>query len=60
MEDGQGIHIGEINPYQFAQLLAKIAYGFATAEWGYDAESEALRTGFRRKPDSVPMIADSR
>jgi hypothetical protein len=24
------------------------------------AESEALRTGFRRKPDSVPMIADSR
>src|SRR5258706_15243877 len=24
------------------------------------ADSEALRTGFRRKPDSVPMIADSR
>jgi hypothetical protein len=24
------------------------------------AESEALRTGFRRKPDSIPMIADSR
>jgi bifunctional non-homologous end joining protein LigD len=24
------------------------------------AESDALRTGFRRKPDSVPMIADSR
>jgi hypothetical protein len=24
------------------------------------AESEALRTGFRRKPDIVPMIADSR
>src|ERR1700694_4885081 len=24
------------------------------------AESEGLRTGFRRKPDSVPMIADSR
>jgi len=23
------------------------------------AESDALRTGFRRKPDSVPMIADS-
>src|SRR3981081_4349133 len=34
--------------------------------WAYQrfmkqyAESEALRTGFRRKPDSVPMIADSR
>ena len=27
---------------------------------GYNAESEALRTGFRRKPDSIPMIADSR
>jgi RNA-directed DNA polymerase len=27
---------------------------------GVDAESEALRTGFRRKPDSIPMIADSR
>ena len=26
----------------------------------YTAESEGLRTGFRRKPDSVPMIADSR
>src|ERR1700675_383300 len=26
---------------------------------GFRAESEALRTGFRRKPDSVPMIADS-
>ena len=25
-----------------------------------DAESETLRTGFRRKPDSIPMIADSR
>jgi hypothetical protein len=25
-----------------------------------NAESDALRTGFRRKPDSVPMIADSR
>ena len=25
----------------------------------YNADSEALRTGFRRKPDSVPMIADS-
>jgi len=25
-----------------------------------DAESEGLRTGFRRKPDSIPMIADSR
>jgi hypothetical protein len=25
-----------------------------------NAESEGLRTGFRRKPDSVPMIADSR
>ena len=24
------------------------------------AESEALRTGFRRKPDNIPMIADSR
>jgi hypothetical protein len=24
------------------------------------AESDALRTGFRRKPDSIPMIADSR
>jgi hypothetical protein len=24
------------------------------------AESEGLRTGFRRKPDSIPMIADSR
>jgi hypothetical protein len=24
------------------------------------ADSEGLRTGFRRKPDSVPMIADSR
>jgi len=24
-----------------------------------DADSEGLRTGFRRKPDSVPMIADS-
>jgi hypothetical protein len=24
------------------------------------AESEALRTGFRRKADSIPMIADSR
>src|SRR6266851_6973734 len=28
--------------------------------WILDADSEALRTGFRRKPDSVPMIADSR
>jgi len=26
----------------------------------WSAESDALRTGFRRKPDSVPMIADSR
>jgi hypothetical protein len=26
----------------------------------HTAESEGLRTGFRRKPDSVPMIADSR
>jgi hypothetical protein len=25
----------------------------------YVAESDALRTGFRRKPDSVPMIADN-
>jgi hypothetical protein len=25
-----------------------------------NAESEGLRTGFRRKPDSIPMIADSR
>jgi len=25
-----------------------------------NAESAALRTGFRRKPDSIPMIADSR
>jgi hypothetical protein len=24
-----------------------------------NAESEGLRTGFRRKPDSIPMIADS-
>ncbi len=24
------------------------------------ADSDASRTGFRRKPDSVPMIADSR
>jgi len=24
------------------------------------ADSGGLRTGFRRKPDSVPMIADSR
>jgi len=24
------------------------------------AESDGSRTGFRRKPDSVPMIADSR
>ena len=24
------------------------------------ADSDGLRTGFRRKPDSVPMIADSR
>jgi hypothetical protein len=24
------------------------------------AESDGLRTGFRRKPDSIPMIADSR
>ena len=23
------------------------------------AESDGLRTGFRRKPDSIPMIADS-
>ena len=27
---------------------------------GVFADSEGLRTGFRRKPDSVPMIADSR
>ena len=27
---------------------------------GKNADSEGLRTGFRRKPDSVPMIADSR
>jgi hypothetical protein len=27
---------------------------------GECAESEALRTGFRRKADSIPMIADSR
>jgi hypothetical protein len=26
----------------------------------WNAESDALRTGFRRKPDSIPMIADSR
>jgi hypothetical protein len=31
-------------------------YTFASAV----AESEGLRTGFRRKPDSIPMIADSR
>jgi hypothetical protein len=27
---------------------------------GYFAESDARRTGFRRKADSIPMIADSR
>jgi transposase InsO family protein len=26
----------------------------------FNAESDALRTGFRRKGDSIPMIADSR
>jgi hypothetical protein len=29
------------------------------AEEEHDAESDGLRTGFRRKPDSIPMIADS-
>ena len=35
MKEGQAIQIGQINPYQFAQLLAKIAYGFAIGQWGY-------------------------
>jgi hypothetical protein len=37
------------------QLLARLLIAYREI-----ADSEALRTGFRRKADSVPMIADSR
>jgi hypothetical protein len=30
------------------------------ARYRMAADSDGLRTGFRRKPDSIPMIADSR
>jgi hypothetical protein len=33
--------------------------GFGLGTPSLVADSEALRTGFRRKPDSIPMIADS-
>ena len=41
-----------------------VSYEHLSYEMGFwnveGADSEGLRTGFRRKPDSVPMIADSR
>jgi hypothetical protein len=38
----------------------EIGEGVEVQGFAHLAESEPLRTGFRRKPDSVPMIADSR
>jgi hypothetical protein len=47
---------------KFDRILAKAEALLAELplRTSLDAESEALRTGFRRKPDSIPMIADSR
>jgi hypothetical protein len=53
-----------MDPGQNLDVIIEADLGAFTKVWtGYsrleNAESEALRTGFRRKPDSVPMIADS-
>jgi hypothetical protein len=35
LPDGHALRMGQINPMLFAQLLAKIAYGYAVATYGY-------------------------
>jgi hypothetical protein len=35
LADGTTFHVGAVSPYSFAQLLAKIAHGYAIGELGY-------------------------
>ena len=35
LRNGEGIHVGEIDPYIYAQFLAKMAYSYAVAVRGY-------------------------
>lgn len=43
LRPGKALHIGKINPAQFARLLAKIAHGVAVAELGLNAFRPFLR-----------------